>query len=228
MILPSHYLLPPPSLTEISIEDKIRSTRYELADKAIRTFITKHILYGDTSCTLVEVRDALIRKGMDPSMTEYCVNDFRELLEVRVHNAIIELSIPLFPRNKGRYIHFSVNRNENHESLKLSSVPESVADFLLAVFNWLPEYSAIEERLIAEERKRRIAYNIALDLLEKTIGEILSKKGYLYDISHWDGSHKAVLIIYAGDSFIMSFEVDLLKDFINGLARVVNSLPQHS
>lgn len=204
---------------------KILQEKKDKADKAIRKFIKKHLQSGDFRCTLKEVHDALIERGIDPNIMSHQTNDFRDILEVKDHNALITLSIPLFPRNKGKSIDFSVNSNEIHEFLDLYSTPESVADYLIAVSDWLPEYMSIGERLMAEEKQRRMACDIALDLLNKTMGEKLSSKGYQYDISHWVGNDDASLMISYGDSIRMTIQVNLLKDFLSDLTRIIDCLP---
>lgn len=208
-----------------SIEDRIRGAKNKEADKAIRKLIKKHLQSGDVRCTLKEVHDALIEKGVDPNMMSHQTNDFRDILEVKAHNALITLGIPLFPRNKGKSIDFSVNCNEIHELLDLYSTPESIADYLIAISDWLPEYMSIEERLMAEEKQRRMACDIALDLLKKTMGEKLSKKGYQHEIFHWEGNDDASLKITYGDSIRMTFEVNLLNDFLSDLTGIIDSLP---
>lgn len=208
-----------------SIEAKITEAKKQKADKAIHKFVKECIQYGDTRCILKEVYDALVEKGIAPSMMSHQENDFREILEVKAHNVLISLSIPLFPRNNGKSIDFSVKADEIHEFLDLYSTPESVADYLTAVSDWLPEYISIEERLMAEEKQRRMACDIALDLLKKTMGDKLSGKGYQYDTLHWEGSDTASLMISYGDSIRMTIEVNLLSDFLSDLTGIIDSLP---
>lgn len=210
---------------DYSIEYKIKQEQRRQADKALKRFSRKHIRTGEGDCTLAQVRDALIDRGVAPGCCEHSVNDFRDDLHVNIRDVRYNLNIPLFPQKRsGRTIKFDALQNELHHRFEIQTAPEGIAEFILAVSEWIPEYYDIEERMMAEEKQRKMACDIALDALKTTIGQKLAAKGYAYDIMP-DYDNKASLRIIVSDIFNMTFVVNLLEDFLEQVSGVVDSLP---
>ena len=212
---------------KLSIEGRIRKEKQKISEKALKDFTNQHVRQGiSVPCTLAEVRDSLTNKGFNADMIKYNINDFREDLEVRADGIAISLDIPLFPNAEHkRGISLHIFGEDIHHRFKRESDPGDIADFIISVLAWLPEYLSIEDKIIAEEKQREIACNIASDLLTKTICAVLKEKGYRYD-THSNGyDNTAILTIHLGNGVKMKFEVDLLKDFLGQISRVVDSLP---
>lgn len=212
-----------------SVTEKIRKEQYNLSKKAFDRFDKEYITFRDSACTLIEVRDELIIRGVKESGLMHNVNDFSDRLEITIKEIIYKLDIPLFPKSNARRAIglTTVNLGLCH-NFEITSSPSGIAEFIIALSDWMPEYLSIEERIIAEDKQRRIACEIAIDLLRKTIGEVIEKKGYDYSVTNWEQSNKANLRINFCEAFSMSIEVNLLEDFLIKLSRVIESLPDNN
>ena len=211
---------------DFSVQHMIREEQYRQSVKAIRAFADKHTVKRDEECTMAEVRDDLISKGVNQESITYSTTEYLDHLEVRINGATYTLDIPLFPKKrKGRSIRFASIENHFHQELELKSVPEGVADFILAVVAWIPEYLMIEERMLAEEKQRKLACGIALDLLKKRLGQILDDKGYEHNVIWREYEDRAKIRITVSEIFQISLEVNLLEDFLGQVTQIVESLP---
>lgn len=206
------------------IEIKIKEQQHKLAYKTLKRLDREHIIVGNTNCILMDVEYALLNKGLCPNQMVHSVNDFCDELEITINGIIYNLNIPLFPRHKkGSGITFSVLNNAIHKYIDAFATPDSVADFVMSVSLWIPEYFAIEERIKAEEQQKTIACDLSMDLLKKNICMKLEAKGYVNAISRVDDM--ARIRVALGGSSNLSFEVGLLDDFLDHITRIVDSLP---
>ena len=209
-----------------NIPHKIRKEKRECSEKAIHKLTSKHIQKGEELCTLAKVQEALIIKGVCGDNCHYLRNDFTELLEVNLAATDFILKIPLFPKqNPQRGITLTVDNAELHKNIDSYATPESVADFILGMSEWLPEYYAIDVRIHAEEMRKQTIRDLAVDLLKRNIGAILEEKGYEYIVSSSGITNKASLTITFSKVFQMTLEIDLMEDFLDQVKRVVESLP---
>ena len=103
---------------------------------------------------------------------------------------------------------------------------DSIADLILAIEGWLPEYYSIEDKCLAEEKQKRMACEIALDLLKRTVRPILEKKNYEFSVMYGGDRNTAKVRIFMNDIISMSINVNLTEDFINPITKVVDSLPE--
>jgi hypothetical protein len=92
---------------------------------------------------------------------------------------------------------------------------------------WIPEYLMIEERMLAEEKQRKLACGIALDLLKKRLGQILDDKGYEHNVIWREYEDRAKIRITVSEIFQISLEVNLLEDFLGQVTQIVESLPEN-
>ena len=156
------------------------------------------------------------------------MNEFSDKLEVTINEIVYELNIPLFPKRKhGRGISLSTGNMGIRHNFEITSTPAAIAEFIIALSKWMPEYLSIEERIKGEEKKKNIACEIAFDLLNKTFDDILATKGYQYDIRRFGGSNIATLMISIDKAFTMTFRIDLLEDFLVQLTRIIEALPDN-
>ena len=177
---------------------------------------------------MAEVRDALISKGVSQDRITHSATEYLDHLEVKINGVTFKLDIPLFPKKrKGRSIRFASIEHHFHQELELKSVPEGVADFILAVADWVPEYLMIEERITNEEKQRKLACEIALDLLKKTLGKMLDDKGYEQNVIWRDHENRASIKIIVSEIFQISLEINLMEDFLGQVTRIVEALPDN-
>lgn len=208
-----------------SASSRIRVEQHECSKKAIKELSKKYIQKGEVLCTLVQLREKLISRGVCAERCKYQKNDFAERLDVTLADTDFNITIPLFPKQDPKKgIKLIVGKGVVHEILDSYVTPESAADFILGIYEWLPEYYGIELRIQEEEMQKQKVRNLALDLLKRNIGAILEEKGYKYDV-YPPYRNKASIIITLSDVFKMTLEVNLMEDFLNQVRRVVESLP---
>lgn len=208
-----------------STSRRIREEQYECSKKAIKTLTKKHIQNGEVLCTLAQLQEELISRGVRADSCKYQKNDFAERLDVNLAGTDFNISIPLFPKqDPEKGIKMMVGKGVVHENLDSYVTPKSAADFILGVSEWLPEYYDIEIRIQQEEMQKQKVRDLAIDLLKRNIGAILEEKGYKY-VVYANYSNKASLIITFSDIFTMTLEVNLMEDFLDQVRRVVESLP---
>jgi hypothetical protein len=212
---------------KFSIQSKIWEEKRKISDQALKGFMKKHIRRDIAiPCTLAQVRDSLICKDIKETAVRYNIDDFREELEVTSEGMSITMDIPQFPKeSRSRGISLQIYGGEIKHRLRRESSPDDIADFIISVFAWLPEYLSIEEKIRAEEKQKEIACNLASDLLTRTVGARLEEKGYRYDFHNNEYDPIAGLTVYLGNGVEMKFEVDLMKDFMEQICKVVDTLP---
>ena len=108
------------------------------------------------------------------------------------------------------------------------STPESIAEFLLSLLDWIPEYMQIDEKLKAEMKQEEMALQIAFDLLDRVVCPMLDQKGYDYNLDTMVNRNKASFRIKISKALMITFEVDLLQDFLDQVVKYVESLPVYS
>ena len=210
---------------EESIQEKIWKEQRNISKKALERFHQDYVTSRDTACTLIEVRDELIARGVAESSLSHAVGNFSDKLEVSINQIVYELNIPLFPKRKaGRGIDLHTGKIGVKHDFEITTSPASIAEFLIALSDWMPEYLSIEERITGEEIKKNIACDIAMDLLKKKFDDILAIKGYQYDIDRPRGSNIAILTISIDKAVTMIFRIDLLEDFLVQLTRIIEAL----
>ena len=207
------------------LEWLIREQQRHEAERILNKYIRKYISGCDGSCSLTEVRDMLISKGVKAERLVHSINDISEQLEMKSGETVLNIYHPLFPKDKSKRIRFTVNGTTINTSIKEQSAPEGVADLLLAVEGWMPEYYRIEEEMLAEEKQRTLVCDIAIDLLKKNIGETLEKKGYKYEIFRIRKTGSACMRIEVSRVIKMEFEIDLMEDFLEQITLITKSLP---
>lgn len=198
---------------DFSIQGKIFREKRALAENTFKKLTQEYVRSGGTDCRLADVKDSLIAKGIETSLLGYESNDFTEKLIARLDNIEYTLSRALFPKHKTtRSITFKTLDNELHRNLAGDATADSLADFLIAVHKWIPEYQAVEEKITEEEVRR--------------IKVILEEKGYDFHISHESNKNIAKIRIDMNNGIRMNIDVDLMEDFLERLTQVVESMPE--
>lgn len=202
----------------------VRQKQREMSEHAFKTLSAKHLERTEKSCTLAQVKEAF---GSRPGITtSYFINDFIENLTLTSGGVDFELTIAQFPKEKKNHaINLMIGKYLLHHSFTSKSTAESVADLIAALIEWFPEYLAIEEKVQQEEKQKKLACEIALDMLKRTIEPILEEKGYT---SSCITSHRetAQIRVEYNNSISMNIRVELLEDFLDGAVRIIQSLPQ--
>ena len=118
----------------------------------------------------------------------------------------------------------SINRLDIMTNIDAASTPEGVADFIMAIAQWMPELHAVEQKIEAEEKQRMIVCEIAKDVAIRHLGNKLEEKGYTYKSNWHDGSNTLKIYIHLSESLNVTLEMDLMTDFLDHAARFVDSL----
>lgn len=209
--------------TKINIERE----KHEAVNKTIRRLVQEHIKKGPL-CSIAEIRDNIAGKNIRCRIMSYLCNDFIEEMKIVIDGTTFKLSRPLFPkREEPASIQVEVPKESIHQYINPETDVEGVVDFLTALAEWMPEYRMIEEKYREEERKKRIACDLAFDILKRCIGMKLEEKGYEYNISQSTYS-SGILKIDGGKGFKMTMSVDLMEDFLEDLTKIVDSLPSRT
>lgn len=222
-LLHSHLDLIPDPFAD-NFEHSLYRIKIEKIEADLKSMSGK-LVARERACNLLEVKDSLVSMGIPESEMEYSITNFNEHLNVNVNKVKLRLDIPLFPkRKKSQPISLQIPVLGRNYSVPRESTPESVANFLIDISKWIPEYEAYMEGLVAKQKQRELACDISMDILKKTIGEKLSEKGYRFDMYRMSGN-KASMCIMMSDAVTLSLDVDLLGDFLEQTLVVAESLP---
>ena len=214
-------------LDEIDVNHKVRVAKLNASRNTIKEFTQKYLQKSEKECTLSEVRDAIISRNIRPEALQHETNDFSDSLTLNIKGDIINMKVRLFPKKRdGDKITVTVNQHDIQAYIDIKSTPESIADFILAIEGWLPEYHLIEDNIVTEEKQKRMAYDLALDLLKRTVKPILDKKNYEHSVTDLEDSSNATVNIYINETITMSLDVNLMEDFVGPITKVVDSLPE--
>lgn len=175
-------------------------------------------------CSLVDIERLLIKKGINATDLSYSKTDFCEHLNAKICKQEFSLNIALFPKKKHPDpISLVVEDLNRHEWLSRNSTPESVVRLMMDIAAWVPEYHAYIEELEAKEKQRELACRISMNLLEKTISQIIIDKGYEYEI-YQTSNGKASLRIQLSEAVQITIEVDLLGDYLDQIMSITSLL----
>ena len=214
--------------TEFLIANKVCHRKMELANKAIPSLMQKHLKSGKL-CSVADIRDAFVSRNCGDQVKKYHINDFVEEMDILIDKVRFHVSIPLFPkRAEPESMRFELPEERISRYFRPDSDPESVVDLLTAIASWMPEYYKVEDIIREEEKKKRIACDLAYDLVKRSIGGKLEGKGYRFTTSLSYNDNSARLEIEGGKGFEMTMHVDLLENFLEDMIKVVDSLPSRN
>ena len=195
--------------------------------KVLKELASAH-LRSSERCSLQEIYDVLIRRGFDEQNLELVTCDIRDRLIIKIGTETFHIKHRMFPNQRDlQEISISVNDHEIDTSIPAASTPESIADLIQAIYDWIPEYCTIKENILAEEQQKKIARKIALDLLKRSVGDRLTEKGYDFEISGSEIYDNAQVKISVCKAFSMDLKVNLMEDFLDKILEVVDSLPDN-
>ena len=211
---------------DYSIQQKIHRQQYEQTRRAFKSFKETYLVTGKSA--ELENLDRILTERDSSYVIEHIETSITDHLKVSMNGIEIELDKPLFPKRKNPYISINIPSIAIREQIESTYTPESIADFLVAVKDWVPEYLSIEENVMIQEKQRQMACTMSFDLMKRRIGPILESKSYHYDLIGPDYNNKASLRITVSEALIITLEVNLLEDFLNQVVKYVESLPMNS
>lgn len=205
--------------------NRLLEKQSEATNQALEA-LSSCLVNGNNICELADVKKALIERGVPENGLTHLKNKISDRLELEFKGCRIEINIPQFPRQSDlRKCRISVKSHDFTHFIETNRTPETVAEFLLKVIDWLPEYEKIEEELKQKLEQEKLAAQIAYDLLKKVAGNILDEKGYVYQIFKNNSSNKASLIINTSKAFSTTLEVRLLDNFYDDIVKHLEAMP---
>lgn len=211
---------------DYELSRELRERQRQEEERAMEVFKNK-LVYGKSECLLEDVRIELIERGMNADNLNHVRNTMADVLSLSFNGGSMELRQALFPkRHHTQSISINIQPYSIYCSIEPTATPASVAEFILAVVGWIPEYDRIEEKLKAQIKQEQMACQISLDLFKRVVGEVLEQKGYEYKIRYNLFVSKASISINVSEAFSITMEVNLQQDFLTQVTRYVNSLPE--
>lgn len=211
---------------EYELSRKLRERQRQEEERVMKAFKNK-LVYGKSECLLEDVRRELIEKGVPEDNLNHVRNTMADVLHFSFDGGSMELRQALFPKRRHtQSISLNIQPYSIYYSIEPAATPASVAEFILAVVGWIPEYDRIEENLKAQIKQEQMACRISLDLFKRVVGEILEQKGYEYKIRDNLFVNKASMRIKVSEAFSITMEVNLLHDYLDQVTRYVNALPE--
>ena len=208
-------------------EYELRQRKHQAHNQAFGRFKQK-LVGSQTPCQLEDVKNLLLGRGVPEHKLEHHQNTIIDCLKIQCDGDYIEITRSIFPKGQSGDIKV-VGRAQNiYCTMRDRSTPESIAEFLLSLLDWIPEYMQIDEKLKAEMKQEEMALQIAYDLLERVVSPMLDQKGYDYNLDTMVNRNKASFRIKISEALMITFEVDLLQDFLDQVVKYVESLPMNS
>ena len=206
---------------------ELRQRKHQAHNQAFGRFKQK-LVGSQTPCELEYVKNLLLGRGVPEHNLEHHKNTIIDCLKIQCDGDYIEITRSIFPKGQSGDIKV-VGRAQNiYCTMRDRSTPESIAEFLLSLLDWIPEYMQIDEKLKAEMKQEEMAIQIAYDLLERVVSPMLDQKGYDYNLDTMVNRNKASFRIKISEALMITFEVDLLQDFLDQVVKYVESLPVYS
>mgnify|MGYP003508353937 FL=1 len=203
---------------------ELRQRKHQAHNQAFGRFKQK-LVGSQTPCELEDVKNLLLGGGVPVHKLEHHKNTIIDCLKIQCDGDYIEITRSLFPKGKSGNIKI-VGRDQNiYCTISDRATPESIAEFLLSLLDWIPEYMLIDEKLKAEMKQEEMALQIAFDLLDRVVCPMLDQKGYDYDLDTMVNRNKASLRIKISAALMITLEVDLLQEFLDQVVKYVESLP---
>ena len=206
---------------------ELRQRKHQAHNQAFGRFKQK-LVGSQTPCQLEDVKNLLLGRGVPEHKLEHHQNTIIDCLKIQCDGDYIEITRSIFPKGQSGDIKVVGGAQNIYCTMRDRSTPESIAEFLLSLLDWIPEYMQIDEKLKAEMKQEEMALQIAYDLLERVVSPMLDQKGYDYNLDTMVNRNKASLRIKISEALMITFEVDLLQDFLDQVVKYVESLPVYS
>ena len=209
-------------------EQRLRVRQNKESKSAIKKFKSK-LISCDEQCQLEDIQKQLTARGIPQKDLEHQKSTLINRLKLQHKGSQFELSLPLFPkRDYLENLTIHIKPHNIRWNIASTSTAESITEFLIAAMEWIPVYDQIAEQLKIEVKQEELACQIAFDLIKRVVDEKMEGKGYKYQLFQVYKSSKADLIIYFSDACSITFEIALLKDFLDPVTLLIDSLPPYS
>jgi hypothetical protein len=211
------------------LDDKIKEEERRHSIDALKRHAGEKLCKGPET-SLKAIYENLLSKGICETDIEFTSTEIRDILTIKFGQHVFNLSFILFPKGNGnRDFLFSVKDTEISKYIQTNNTPDSIADFILAVNGYMPEYCSIKEAVIVREKQKIVARGIALDLIHKNICARLSEKGYETVVNGSEYYDKANVTIPASKDININIDVNLLsEDLYQQIKKLVDALPEKS
>ena len=219
--------LPQNILEDCGLEKRVKEEQRRQSIDTLRRLAEENFRPGDDT-SIKAIYDALIDRDIDKTSITQTSSQIRDILNIKLEKHEFSISYIVFPKGNGRKeFSFSVAQTEISQYIPLNNTPESIADFILAVRDYLPEYCEIEKKVMVREKQNRIARELAMDLLQKNICNIAVEKGYESDVIGSIYNDNAQVMIHVSNAIKIKIDVNLLdEDMFNQITKLVKALPE--
>lgn len=188
--------------------------------------LAKEKLQNGGNTVLKEVYEQLTYRGVSEMTMELKTSEKYDSLSITSGDETFTITQTIFLKNKRRgNLVFHVKSTQIQHEIPASSTPGSIADFILAVNAYMPEYRSIKDDVIAAEEQQKIARQLAADLLEKNICCKLTAKGYKNNLQWSKSSDKAQIRIAISKGLTITLDVNLSEHFFEDAIKFVETLP---
>lgn len=211
--------LPSPLQSRISEEER------KDAKRTMKRLAKEKLQDGDET-ELKEISEQLLYRGISENSMDYKANDRAESLTIIFGNDTFQINRFINKSKRPGDFHFKVKGTEITYDIPTSTTPESIADFVLAVQGYMPEYRLIKDWVTTEEEQKKIARKLAADLLKNNICRKLTHKGYDNKLNWSENRDDAQIRISISTGLTIELDVNLSEDFFEDVTIYVESLPE--
>jgi hypothetical protein len=171
--------------------------------------------------TLEQVKKELLDLGIPESTISYQICDFSETLVIQYEDCRFDFTRALFPSYKSKSVQLLIPRLKFWSTLDFSH--EEIADFVLAIINWLPIHKMIVDNAEVELKKIELICQVGMTFLQ-SISDKLSQKGFSCYVTRDFDNETAKLHIEYGNGISCKYKINLLDNFQEKILEITNRL----
>jgi len=171
--------------------------------------------------TLELIKKELLNRGIPESTISYQICDFSETLVIQYEDCRFDFTRALFPSYKSKSVQLLIPRLKFWSTLDFSH--EEIADFVLAIINWLPIHKMIVDNAEVELKKIELICQVGMTFLQ-SISDKLSQKGFSCYVTRDFDNETAKLHIEYGNGISCKYKINLLDDFQEKILEITNRL----
>ncbi|MBO5815474.1 MAG: hypothetical protein J6R30_05105 [Bacteroidales bacterium] len=171
--------------------------------------------------TLEQVKKELLDRGIPESTISYQICDFSETLVIQYEDCRFDFTRALFPSYKSKSVQLLIPRLKFWSTVDFSH--EEIADFVLAIINWLPIYKMIVDNAEVELKKIELICQVGMTFLH-SISERLRQKGINSYVTQNFDEETANMQIEYGNGISCKYKINLLDNFQEKILEITNRL----
>ena len=208
------------------LEIRISEEERKHAKKSMKKLAKEKLQSGDVTI-LKEVYEQLTYRGISENAMDHQINDRFDVLRIRLGEDTFQIIKSFTKQHKlAKHMTFSVKDTYVECDIPISTTPESFADFIMAVRDYMPEYRKIKEVVTVDEEQKKLARKLAADLVSKNICSKLGSKGYSNDFQWSENHDNAEIRVAISKGFSISLDINLSERFFQVVTKFVDSLPE--